>query len=327
LSMLEKYVLKGGRDSSSVAEKKKALRRLLAIRTARIRLPEASLGSLCISATKKTNGLGISSPDGICQSFLPGTSGTICTIKVDISAIDNPNVRLEIWNETKGVIARQVQLGNLYIGENTLYLDAPLAVEKNVKYSFRLFPSQGFLALWTGDDSYAGGNACFIVNNRFIQTDNPPDLVFEIRGPNYVDLMDRFQERNEGSATYVGNRYLVLTGNSKYLQELHETYLDRVIQYAVYCSSSREGIMNTFFYGGWYGTGCTTIELIDDAYGSQSNYRSSFPSGGNPMKALETLCGPLSQNEMDALINDAKAAYNWQSILETAAAMKAAAGL
>jgi hypothetical protein len=38
--------------------------------------------------------------------------------------------------------------------------------------------------------------------------------------------------------------------------------------------------------------------------------------GGSPIGLLEALYGPLSQSEIDTLVEEAKQAYNWQGIVD-----------
>jgi hypothetical protein len=324
LALLEKYALIGGRKASSISEKNEALRRVLAIRSARVKLYEAAISSFYVSSASKTHGQGVTAPDGVGQSFTANINGKIQSIKVNVMNINNPNVRLELWNETKTVMIKQIQFNNVHAGENILNFDVPQTVDTGIVYSFRLFPTTGFLSLWSASDSYAGGETFFITNSRILRISPTPDLTFEINKPsNYIDLMDRYQERNEGSAFYVSFNFFNLSKNTVYSQEMSEQ-LDRNVMYLADLKT-RDQIMSIFFQGGWYVTGATIIQLLDEVYGV--GYRKGFPAGGSPIESVSSFCGPLSQAEMDQLVVDAKAAYNWQYIMSQATMMKTNAGL
>jgi len=55
------------------------------------------------------------------------------------------------------------------------------------------------------------------------------------------------------------------------------------------------------------------MDLVDEV--SSMDWRFTFPAGGTPMSILETLYDPLGQQDIDALVAAAQAAYDWPSIL------------
>lgn len=318
LSLLERHALMAGRDAATVAEKSEVLRRVLGIRHARVQLPEAVREKCQISAVSKTHGQVSTSPDGVGQSFTACQSGMIRSIQLDVIAVDNSNVRIELQEGTDSWPGSYSQDLVLIPGENLVQLDVPFLVEDGVVYSFGLFPSTGDLRLWSGGDTYAGGEAFFIEGSSKLGITPSPDLVFEltVEGPNYIDRMDRYQERNEGSTTQVVHRLFVLSGNTVYAQELME-HLDRGTW--THYQTSRDMFMSTTFQGGWYDTGATILGLVDEV--TSMDWRSTFPAGGNPIEVLETLYGPLTQPEIDQLVAEAKQAYDWLAIVDQVSAI------
>ena len=61
------------------------------------------------------------------------------------------------------------------------------------------------------------------------------------------------------------------------------------------------------------------MDLVDEV--SSMDWRFTFPAGGTPMSILETLYGPLSQQDIDALAAAAQTAYDWPSVLPQVAAI------
>ena len=77
--------------------------------------------------------------------------------------------------------------------------------------------------------------------------------------------------------------------------------------------------MNTTFRGGWYQTGSTMMDLIDEV--ATFDWRSTFPPNGSPIAVLETLFGPASALDVDQLVAKAKQDYDWASIAAQVAAI------
>jgi len=194
----------------------------------------------------------------------------------------------------------------------------PFTVVAGESYSVGLFPTTGFLSVLSTADSYSQGEAFFIHSSAEHGIFPSADLTFELRflGPNYIDQMDRYQERNEGSAQQVARRLFMLGGRTAYAQELWEQ-LDRSTW--THYQTSRDSLMSTLFIGGWYETGSTILDLLDEA--GVQGWRASFPGGSSPIGTLESSYGPLSQAEAATLLQDAQQAYGWQDILDQVAAI------
>lgn len=318
LSLLERRAMLAGRAAATQPDKEEALRRVLAIRKTRAQLPEAT--GKCVSVRPKTHGQGVFAPDGVGQSFTACESGGISFIRLDVISFDNQNARLELKSESDPWPAAYSQNITLSVGVNVIQLNVPFSIQTGMRYAIGIFPSSGFLGLWSDADSYPGGEAFFVVNSSDVGITPSTDLAFALtlNGPNYIDRMDRYQERVEGSAHHVSRRVFVLSGTMPYAQELLEQ-LDRTT-WTHYQTSAGE-LMSTFFRGGWYETGSTILDLVDEV--TASSWRTTFPSGGSPIDVVEMLYGPLSQAQIDALVNSAKQAYDWPAILNQVNAIAA----
>lgn len=318
LSLLERRALLAGRDATTTDERLVVLRRILAIRRARLRLPEAVRERSPISQPAKTHGQQTTAPDGVGQAFAPGQNGEIRSLTLHVLAIDHPQATLQLQtgvDEWPGSYGQDV---SLEAGENLVWLDAPFEVEAGRTYSFALFPTSGNLSLWSAAGGTPGAEAFFVIDSSRLAITPTPQLTFDltVEGPNHIDRMDRYQERNEGSATFVTRRLFVRGGNAIYAQEMLEK-LERGL--ATDSQNSRDEFMNTTFAGGWYSTGSTMMDLIDEV--ATYDWRSTFPPKGSPIAVLEALFGPASALDVDQLLAEAKQDYDWASIAAQVAAI------
>jgi hypothetical protein len=311
LYLLEKHALLAGRKAATAAQKIEVLRRVLAIRKTRARLPEATPNSCQIAATSKTHGQGTHAPSGIGQSFTACESGAITSIRIDVLSLENPNARIELQSGTERWSGGHSQNVTLTLGENIIPLSVPSPVNAGLVYAVGIFPSAGLLSLWSGE-SHDGGEAFFITNGSIVGITPTTSLTFglTIHGPNYVDRMDRFQERNEGSAQHAARRLFVRSGNTAYGRELLEM-LERSTW--TQGQGSRDDFFATMFQGSWYETGSTILDLVDEV--TDQAWRTTFSNGGNPIALVETLYGPLTPLEIDRLVMVSKREYNWQAIV------------
>ena len=319
LSILERRALLAGRDAATVPEKVEALRRVLAIRHARTQLPEAVRERCQVTASASTHGLGATAPQGLGQSFTACISGAIRSVRVDVLFLDHPDARIELQTGSSSWPGSYSQNVVLVPGENVIQLDVPFEVASGAEYSLGIFPSTGALSLSSAGDSYAGGRAFFVSGSSSTEILPSPDLVFGVtigNGANHVDRMDREQERVEGSAMQVALRLFVNSGTTAYADELL-AWLERSTW--THYQTSRDQLYATLFQGGWYSTGSTLLDLVDEV--TSLDWRSSFPAGGTPIGLLETLYGPLAQQEVDQLVAEARQAYDWQAIVDQVAAI------
>ena len=312
LALLERRALVAGRAATTPAQRDDVLRRVRAIRTTRAQLPEAVRPRCRAATATKTHGQGATAPSGVGQSFTACETGVIRSITVDVLFTTSQNARLELKPAGDSWPSTYVQNIVLTVGQNVVPLATPFAVAAGATYSIGLFPASGSFSLWSDADSYPGGEAFFIVNSTDLGIAPSPDLLFDltIEGPNYVDQMDRYQERNEGSAEHVARRLFVLSGTTAYGQERLE-HLQRSMW--THYQTSRTELMSTVFQGGWYHTGSTILDLVNED--TSAGWRTPFPAGDTPIGILEARYGPMSQSIIQQLVDDAKVDYDWPSIV------------
>ena len=214
LSLLERRALLAGRDATSTDERLVVLRRVLAIRHARLRLSEAVRERLPISQPDRSHGQQATAPNGVGQSFTPGQSGEIRSLTVDVLAVDHPQATLQLQTGVDDWPGSYSQDVALEVGESSVWFDSPFEVEAGRTYSFALFPSSGALSLWSAAGGTTAEEAFFVIDSSRLGITPTPRLTFglAVEGPNSIDRMDRYQERTEGSATFVARRLFVRGG-------------------------------------------------------------------------------------------------------------------
>ncbi len=323
LALLERAALQAGREATTTAERVEVLRRVLAIRQARTRLPEVVRNKCQISTPQPATvqEQAVTSPDGIGQSFTACQTGFVRSLKVNVLSTASPNATLQFRTGTDASSESYSQEVDITAGENMLWLNAPLPVDEGAVYSFVLLPSAGILGLMAGTvDAYPRGEVFRAGGSGTVIVTPSTDLVFEltIEEANYVDQKDRYQERLEGSARHVERLMFVRSENTAYAEELLEKLMR---QNWTHYQASRDELERTVFDGGWYETGSAIIDLLDEVTTADGDWRSTFPDGGSPIGVLERLYGPASHLDVEQLVEDAKQAYDWPAIAAQVAAI------
>jgi hypothetical protein len=175
----------------------------------------------------------------------------------------------------------------------------------------------GLMAQNTLDMMHALTTLCAIRQLR----ESLPEAMVD--GENLIAMRDRYQERVEGSAHFVERSIFSSMGNEVYHQELSERLERKTDLTWIKSPYSAE----VYFTGGYYPVGDAIIELIDrisSEQGAEFAYQSELRAGVTPMEYIESNLPPMSEEELSALVEDAKAEHDWDAIVAEVATIPAA---